>query len=220
MGFLDALLGRSKPAQANLDRLFALPSAAIDLDAVAGLRSSGRAGVCFKPATGAVFAEIEAEVTAILDVHDDGGPGAPTPGTGPAAPSPASESPTSASGTPASPNPAGWTRQTDQYGYEWIVLQADGLEDLVNRVHVVNASLEDKGYGPQLLCSVFGLAGSDGRRCYLVYLYKRGTFYPFAPTGAENRDNELELKLRSVVGEQLPMESDLSRWFPLWGLPV
>ena len=200
MGFLDALLGRSKPAQANLDRLFALPSAAIDLDAVAGLQSSGRAGVCFKPATGAVFAEIEAEVTAILDVRDDGGPGAPTPGAGPAS--------------------AGWTRQTDQYGYEWIVLQADGLEDLVNRVHIVNASLEDKGYGPQLLCSVFGLAGSDGRRCYLVYLYKRGTFYPFAPTGAENRDNELELKLRSVIGEQLPMESDLSRWFPLWGLPV
>jgi hypothetical protein len=200
MGFLDALLGRSKPAQANLDRLFALPSAAIDLDAVAGLRSSGRAGVCFKPATGAVFAEIEAEVTSILDVRDDGGPGAPS----------------SASGSAS----AGWSRETDQYGYEWIVLQADGLEDLVNRVHVVNASLEDKGYGPQLLCSVFGLAGSDGRRCYLVYLYKRGTFYPFAPTGAESRDNELELKLRSVIGEQLPMEGDLSRWFPLWGLPL
>jgi len=200
MGFLDALLGRSKPAQANLDRLFALPSAAIDLDAVAGLRSSGRAGVCFKPATGAVFAEIEAEVTAILDVRDDGGPGAPSAASGPAS--------------------TGWSRQTDQYGYEWIVLEADGLEDLVNRVHVVNTSLEDKGYGPQLLCSVFGLAGSDGRRCYLVYLYKRGTFYPFAPTGTESRDNELELKLRSVIGEQLPMESDLSRWFPLWGLPV
>jgi len=30
MGFLDALLGRSKPAPPNLDQLFALPAAAVN----------------------------------------------------------------------------------------------------------------------------------------------------------------------------------------------
>jgi len=55
-----------------------------------------------------------------------------------------------------------------------------------------------------------------------VYLFKRGTFYPFAPvdTQKERRDTELELRIRSMVGADLPFESDLSRWFPMWDMPV
>jgi hypothetical protein len=55
-----------------------------------------------------------------------------------------------------------------------------------------------------------------------VYLYKRGTFYPFAPVdnAKERRDTELELRIRSMLGDDLPVESDLARWFPLWDLPV
>jgi len=33
----------------------------------------------------------------------------------------------------------------------------------------------------------------------MVYLLKQGTFYPFAPTGPNQRDNELELRVRSFV---------------------
>ena len=73
---------------------------------------------------------------------------------------------------------------------------------------------------------MFGLApAARGRRptpgrCFLVYLYKRGTFYPFAPDGPEHRDNELELRIRAVVGADLPVEPDLTRWFPLWDMPL
>jgi hypothetical protein len=55
---------------------------------------------------------------------------------------------------------------------------------------------------------------------FLVYLYKRGTFYPFVPTGSERRDNEAELRLKAELKEDLSMEEDLDRWFPLWKLPV
>ena len=55
---------------------------------------------------------------------------------------------------------------------------------------------------------------------YLVYLFKRGTFYPFVPDGHEKRDTEQELKLRSLVSDDLTVETDLNRWFPLWDLPV
>ncbi len=55
---------------------------------------------------------------------------------------------------------------------------------------------------------------------YLVYLAKQGTFYPFAPTGAEQRDNELELRVKGMLAEDLPIEPDLSRWFPIWDLPI
>jgi hypothetical protein len=78
-----------------------------------------------------------------------------------------------------------------------------------------------------LLCSVFGFvpgsdAPSDAKPFRLVYLFKRGTFYPFAPVDAskERRDTELELRIRTMVGADLPVESDLSRWFPMWDMPV
>jgi hypothetical protein len=52
-----------------------------------------------------------------------------------------------------------------------------------------------------------------------VYLYKRGTFYPFAPLDNERRDNALELQVRGAVGVDLKIEPDLSRWFAVWGAP-
>ena len=72
------------------------------------------------------------------------------------------------------------------------------MEDLVTSVHLVNSTLEQYGFGPQLLCSVFAFARAGGRRFHLVYLYKRGSFYPFAPLGGERRDNELELRVKAT----------------------
>jgi hypothetical protein len=65
------------------------------------------------------------------------------------------------------------------------------------------------------------MAFSDtgGRKLGLVYLYKRGTFYPFAPLSGERRDNALELQIRGTVGDDLKIEPDLGRWMPIWGAP-
>ena len=56
-------------------------------------------------------------------------------------------------------------------------------------------------------------------RSALVYLYKRGTFYPFAPDGDERRDNALELQVRGVVAQDVPVEPDLTKWLAIWGAP-
>jgi len=131
------------------------------------------------------------------------------------------------------------TDVADSYGYHWIVLEGSGIDDLVTRVHVVHSSLEDAGWGTRLLCSVFGFGPADdmevddvkGDRVkeneiaasssvYFVYLAKRGTFYPFAPNGKEQHDTELELRLRSIIGSDLPVEANLTRWFPLWDIPI
>jgi hypothetical protein len=188
--FLDALLGRTKPKQANLDALFALSGAAVTLEAATGMRPSGQAAVCFKPASGAGFAATSAELPELLEL---------------------------------AVKEAGSTLRVsdDNYGYRWIVLGDPDLEDLVTSAHMVNSTLEEHGFGPQLLCSVFGFASPSGaERCHLVYLYKRGTFYPFAPRGDQRRDNELELRVRGALGNDLPVEPELSRWFALWGLPL
>jgi hypothetical protein len=187
VGFLDVILGRSKPAKPDLDRLFALSTAAVTLEAAAGFKPTGLGSVCFRSAEGSAFAQLEKDIRELLDA--DEGPNVEV--------------------------------STDSFGYTWLLSQHDPneLEGLVTDLHAVNATLEAHGFGPQLLCSLVGFRGPDGRRLALVYLYKRGTFYPFAPQPGEKRDNALELQIRGAVGADLPVEEDLSRWFPVWGAP-
>jgi PspAB-like protein len=113
-------------------------------------------------------------------------------------------------------------RVQDEYGYTWLVVRHDpsDMSGLVTDLHAVNSSLEAAGFGPSLLCSLAVFIDGDGRRLALVYLYKRGSFYPFAPTGSgQQRDNTLELQVRGMVANDLRVEQDLSRWFPVWGAP-
>ena len=187
MGLLDTLLGRTKPVPPNLDALFAVPSAAITLQAATSFMPTGTGSVCFRAAEGRAFSDIEKDVTDLLTM---GGGGTKV------------------------------TMSTDSYDYTWLVCthSADDIEGLVTDLHAVNSALENGGFGPLLLCTVAGF--SDGSQPLgLVYLYKRGTFYPFAPTGGERRDNATEIQIRGVLGNDLKIEPDLGRWFPVWGAP-
>ncbi|MGW0195410.1 PspA-associated protein PspAB [Nonomuraea sp. NPDC003201] len=184
MGWLDALLGRSKPVKPNLDALFALPSAAVTLQAATGLVPTGLGSVAFRAAEGGAFATLERDVKELLGERVE--------------------------------------ESRDSYGYTWLLVrrEPDALGDLVTELHAVNSSLESAGFGPSLLCSLVSFRSEgDGRRLALVYLYKRGTFYPFAPLAAQRRDNALELQVRGALEGELPLEKDLSRWFPVWGAP-
>ncbi|MFC4561559.1 hypothetical protein ACFO4E_06800 [Nocardiopsis mangrovi] len=190
MSFLRALLGRSKPAKPDLDALFGLPSAAVTLEATAGFQPTGTGSVAFRATEGQAFATLERDITELLNA-DNG------PAVEPVA---------------------------DDYGYTWLVLRApEGAESdvssLVTDIHAVNSSLESAGYGPSLLCSLVTFADPKGRRVALVYLYKRGTFYPFAPLGGQRRDNALELQTEAAIGNDLAVEKDKSRWFPVYGAP-
>ena len=188
MGFLDTLLGRTKPVQPNLDALFSLPTAAVTLQAAMGFVPTGTGSVCFRAAEGRAFHDIEAEVRELLSMGTD---------------APSVEV------------------TNDSYGFTWLVCRhsSDDMEALVTDLHAVNTSLQDGGFGPQLLVTLVGFTDPQGRKLGIVYLYKRGTFYPFAPTTGERRDNALELEARGNIGADLPIEADLSRWFPVWGAP-
>ena len=201
MGFMDALLGRTKPVSANLDRMFRMTNAKLTLEAQESYLPTGKAGVCFRPMVGNSFANAEAEIKELLGIDDS------------------SSSATSLSTTRMD-------QSEDQYGFKWIIVESDDFEELVTRVHYVNATLNDHGWSPQLLCSVFGFTpGKTGSYqnlsdMYIVYLYKRATFYPFVPKTGEHRDNEAELRLKEELKEDLVIEKDLSQWFPIWELPI
>ncbi|GAA2292796.1 MULTISPECIES: PspA-associated protein PspAB [Streptomyces] len=192
MRLLDAILGRSKPVRPDLDRLFGLPGAAVSLEAGAGFTPTGRGSVCFASVEGGAFSQLQSDVRELLDADTDRG------------------------GVPVE-------FSQDAYGYTWLLTRQrpDDVASLVNDLHAVNSLLQDGGFGPQLLCSLIGFQDPAGRSLALVYLYKRGTFYPFAPLpgAAEKRDNALELQIRALLGDDLRIEEDLSRWFPVWGAP-
>jgi hypothetical protein len=190
MGLLDALRGRTKQVQPNLDALFALPSATITFETQLDLVPSGQAGLCFKAGSGESSINSEQELRELLEL-DEGDT----------------------------------TVQLldDTLGFKWLVIRDEDFSNLVTRIHGANTTLVEHGLGPRLLCAVFGFIpkqppGVGDLR--VVYLMKQGTFYPFAPRGEPQRDNELELRVRSFLADDLPIEPELTRWMALWGLPV
>jgi hypothetical protein len=190
MGFFDALLGKRKIKGPAPDRLFALTTAYIDLEAAHGIKTAGRAGIVFQALATGDFQQIVAETEELLR-----GAGQET----------------------------GTTVETadDEFGYRWIVVRDPELEDLVVAVNTVSDGLAVGGYGDRILAAVFAFTDAQGTSIYLIYNYKRGTWYPFVPgRGEKQRATERELQLKAQIGASLPVEPELERWFPLWGAPI
>jgi len=114
--------------------------------------------------------------------------------------------------------------EDDKYGYRWMILSnpAGSIEDLAVGINAVSGSIEEAGHGERLLCAVFAFHDAQGRKIYFIYNYKRGHWYPFVPEGGagEQRTTERELQLKAQIGQELPIEPEIERWFPLWGTPI
>ncbi|HZC30099.1 MAG TPA: hypothetical protein VE261_01180 [Gaiellaceae bacterium] len=110
-------------------------------------------------------------------------------------------------------------RKTDSFGFEWVIVRDKDLEDQVTAVHAVASEFEAKGFGAQLLAATFAFKGGKNP-VYWIYGFKTGTFWPFVPTGAKERDNAEELELKAKLEPELPVEPDLSRWLALYDAPI
>lgn len=191
MGLLDNVLGRRRAAAPAADRLFAITTAYIDLQARSGVRSGGAAAIVFQPLATGDFEQLVSDVEAV--VRSTGEETASTV-----------------------------ERSTDTFGYHWMIVRDDDVDDLAVGINAVSDELAIGGYADRVLCAVFAFADAEGVPLYLIYNYKRGTWYPFAPSAAavQERDTERELRLRALLGDGLPVEPEVSRWFPLWGIPI
>ncbi|HEX8976170.1 MAG TPA: hypothetical protein VF781_06625 [Solirubrobacteraceae bacterium] len=190
MGLLDVLTGKRKLAKPAPDRLFALSTAYVSFESELDLKTRGSAAIVFQSLATADFRAIVTEMEEVVR---------------------------------ATASDSGATVETseDSYGFSWLIIRTPAVDDLVVGINAVSTELEGGGYGERLLCSVFAFQDSRNRPVYWIYNYKRGSFYPFVPSGrGQQRDNERELVLKAQIGSELPLEPELQRWFPLWGIPI
>jgi hypothetical protein len=191
VGLRDVLFGRKKLKDPAKERLFAISTARITLEIDLDLKPSGSAGVCFKSLSAGEFVRAENELQELLDAV-------------------------------ANESGSKVERRSDELGFEWLIVRDADFEDLVTTVHLIASELQDRGFGGQLLAAVFPFEGrfKEGR-AYWIYGFKQGAFWPFVPTGEDQkRDNAEEMELKAKLEGELPIEQDLTRWFGLFDAPL
>jgi hypothetical protein len=195
VGLRDILTGRHEVKGPAPDRLFAITTAYITLQAEHQIDPAGTAAIVFQALATSEFETTLREMEEVVTAT--GGD----------------------SGTKVS-------SEDDSYGYRWMVLHnpdgAPSVEDLAVGINAVSSSIETAGYGERLLCAVFAFRDAQKRRVYFIYNYKRGFWYPFVPDPAQpqQRLTERELQIKAQIASDLPIEPELERWFPLWGIPI
>ena len=198
MGLRDVLTGRHEVKGPAPDRLFAISTAYITLQTEHQIEPAGTAAIVFQALQTSEFEGVIKEMEEV--VKATGGE----------------------SGTQVH-------TQDDSFGYRWMVLRDGSVEDLAVGINAVSGSIETAGHGERLLCAVFAFQDSQKRPVYFIYNYKRGFWYPFVPasggarsssTQPTERSTERELQLKAQMAQELPIEPELERWFPLWGIPI
>lgn len=182
----------TKKIQADFDAINSLSSAYVTLETKLNLTSTGRTAVCIKRASAQKFDELKQEIEKFLE---------------------ASKADFDLS----------FHAVVDPYDYLWIVILSKTIEDNVAVITAIDDTIDQKGFSDRLLASVFEF--NNGTLIeYLIYNYKIDKFYPFVPINEQQkqRNHSEELKIMSALIDEkkLPFEKDMSRWYPIWNIPV
>jgi hypothetical protein len=198
MGLRDILTGRHEVKGPAPDRLFAISTAYVALQTEHQIEPAGAAAIVFQALQTSEFESTIKEMEEV--VKATGGENGTQVHT-----------------------------EDDSFGYRWMVLRDGSVEDLAVGINAVSGSIETAGHGERLLCAVFAFKDGKQRPVYFIYNYKRGFWYPFVPASGSStssstqpteRATERELQLKAQMASELPIEPELERWFPLWGIPI
>ncbi len=195
MGLRDILTGRHAVKGPAPDRLFAISTAYVTLEAEHQIKPAGKAAIVFQALA---TSEFEATLRDMEEVVKATG----------------GESGTSVA------------TQDDSYGYRWMVLSQRGdpsVEDLAVGINAVSGL--DRDRGPRRAAALRGVRlRGRGRAGDLLHLQLQARLLvpvrARTPTTAQERQTERELQLKAQMGAEMPIEPELERWFPLWGIPI
>jgi hypothetical protein len=195
VGLRDILTGRHEVKGPAPDRLFAITTAYVELQAEHGIDPTGSAAIVFQALATSEFESTLKDMEEVVTAT--GGDNGTTVST---------QDDSYGYRWMILRGPAG----------------APSVEDLAVGINAVSGSIETAGFGERLLCAVFAFTDAKKQPIYFIYNYKRGSWYPFvpAPGNAQERSTERELQLKAQIGSELPLEPEIERWFPLWGSPI
>ncbi len=192
MGLRDVLFGRKQLKGPAAERLFAISTAAVTLEAELALRFAGAGALVYKPVSAGEFELVEQDVDGLLRAA-------------------AKES---GSTVESKKDDFGydWVVVRDPDLEDVVTSVHAAAAELEARGF--------GGQLLAAVFRFEGRNGAE-RPVYWIYGYKTGTFWPFVPAGeGQKRDNAQELELKSKLESELPVEQDLTRWFAVFGAPV
>ena len=189
MGDLKDRIGENRKVDTYTDSISSLSSAYISLKNKLNLKSTGRSAICIKNANYKLFTDMVEEINRFLDAR-------------------------------RLDFELVYRTVIDQYNCLWFIIVGKTLEDVLAATISVSDTIELRGFSDELLVCVFDFNDDDLVQ-YLIYSYKLHKFYPFVPTGKQQnkRDHGQELKIMAAVGNEIPFESDMSNWYPIWDVP-
>jgi hypothetical protein len=190
LGFLDSLLGKTDLPKSTEDRLFAMSTATIGLEASANLKPAGKAGVLFKRLPPGRFDQLMQDVKQLVQLQ-----GADT-----------------SVSVEEHKDELGFEWMILSGG-------SPDYQDSLAAIHSVSQSLQEEGIGDLVLAAAFRFQ-QDQRPVYWIYSYKQANFYPFVPVGDHKRDNAEELRLAAIAKSELPVDGTPERWYALWDVPL
>ena len=175
------------------DALFSLISAQTTLETSLDLKCTGKATMSLKSVSGRFFTETITEIRHFLDVSK------------------------------ADSN-LSYKMINDSYGYLWIVFESPKIEDIILCISGVGQILHDRSFAKQLLATLIQFQSKRNKIAnyyqYLVYSYTLNRFYPFVPVNMNERDNKIEREIMETIADEIPIEKDVSLWYPFWNLAL
>ena len=190
MGLFDVLRGKRELKQPATDRLFAMSTAYVNMEAGMNLKSSGKAAIVFQPLATSDFEQIVRDMEEVVR----------------------STGQETGTQVETSDDSFGYRwmilRDSD---FEDLVtginaisgeLEVGGYGD---RILAAVFPFEDE---------------SGKRVYWIYNYKRGAFYPFVPAGGENQRDNERELRLKAQIGPELPLEPELERWFPLWDIPL
>jgi hypothetical protein len=201
--------------QDDSDIIFSLTSASISIEEKMGLQFSGSAAFCVKGINGSLFQSTIKDCTDLLDVSKI-------------------------------EFKFNYRTFADPYDYLWFIITSSDIQTKSETITNIAAGLssigdiiEENGFEDQILSAIFKYNfgnrasffedsekkfTSKNKNLYLIYNYKTNNFYPYIPLIENNnnkhqRDTTSELQTLSILKNLIEVETDITRWYPIYNIP-
>jgi len=109
--------------------------------------------------------------------------------------------------------------KSDMYNSCWIIFENYNNQKMVDDINSVSSHIANLGLGNNMTAAI--LKGTiKNQSFYWICNYRTSKFYPLAPLENDIRDNELEMKIGSLLASvAIPLEPH-ENWYSLSDIPI